>query len=228
MLLRNCFGKSTNKNTVWKWKNSTVEFQTWSCTMSARTCEGLQLILSEILKEKHASATYGSVFPEPGPHGSVIMHINMTCSELGEAAGSLSPSPNIYCISIYTVFYFFWKTSIWWRESETVLAEEPVHAWRQLHQMVVLSSPPSWNEITEIFMPPVRSPAISPAVQHATSSSLHTLIFIIIISFSCSSASPMIKISRSLISRHKKRLSLCSMCARLWLWNVFVHHCRNN
>lgn len=189
-------------------KNSTVEFQTWSCTMAARTCERLQLVHSQILKGRHARATYGSVFPEPGPHGSVIMHINMTCSELGEAGGSLSPSQNIYI--------FFKKTSIWWRESNTVLAEEPVYAWRQLRQMVLLSSPPSWNEITEIFMPPVRSPAISLAVQHAPSSSLHTLIFIIIISFSCSSASLMIRISGSLISRHKKRLFIVQyMCQAL-------------
>lgn len=34
--------------------------------------------------------TYGSVFPEPDPHGSIIIHINMTCSELGEAGSSLS------------------------------------------------------------------------------------------------------------------------------------------
>lgn len=132
-----------------------------------------------------------------------------------------SPHPEIY-----KYIYIYFKRPVSDGGKATVLAEEPVHAWRQLHQMVLLSSPPSWNEITEIFMPPVRSPAISLAVQHAPSSSLHTLIFIM--SFSCSSASLMIRISRSLISRHKKRLSLCSICARHWLWNVFVHHCRNN
>lgn len=165
--------------------------------MAARTCERLQLIDSQILKGKHARATYGSVFPEPGPHGSVITSTWHAQSWGRQEARSLNP------IYLFIYLFVYKKTSIWWRESGTVLAEEPVLAWRQLHQMVLLSSPPSWNEITEIFMPPVRSPAISPAVQHAPSSSLHTLTFIII-SFSCSSASLMIRISRSLILRHKK------------------------
>lgn len=106
-----------NKNTAWKrGEKSPVEFQTWSCTMAARACE---LIHSQLLKGKQACATYGSVFPEPGPHGSVIMHINMTCSELGEAGSLLSLSQNI--------FFSFFKSSIWWWERDTAIRRACPH-----------------------------------------------------------------------------------------------------
>lgn len=113
------------------------------------------------LARKRVHTTYGSVFPEPRPHGSIIIHIKMTWPEPGEAGGSLSLSKK----KCFFQFVFFFspqylmerrRDSAIWRtcpHMEAITTERALEFCTQL----------KWNHRNVSLQFP-RSPAISPAL----------------------------------------------------------------
>lgn len=88
---------------------------------------------------------YGSVFPAPGPCGSISIHSSMTYLEQGEAlgSGSLCSTEMIFLTVV---------SDGGERNPMPQLSQEPLHIWRQLHQMVFSGNSPSQKGITEILI----------------------------------------------------------------------------
>lgn len=120
------------------------EFQTWSChRLYGRGNHWSRFIHKSWKESMHT--TYGSVFPEPDPHGSIITRSSMTCSEMREAGGSGSLCPTEM---------IFLDSAIWWRERNTALQylkSSSAHGGNYVKLGSSVAPQSKW--ITEILIP---------------------------------------------------------------------------
>lgn len=194
-------GKTTNKQAALERMDFFEEFQTWSCHRLYGN--GWSWFIHKSWKESMHTPHMEVFFPEPDPHGSIIIRSSMACSEMREVGGLWFTVPDRND---------FLDSAIWWRERNTALSQALLLTWRQLRQTGLFSC-------TAVEMNHRNSyPGFSSlSVSSAGHAACPLTLILIIISFSAALPSWWLEALKVLlgVAREKKALMVQYICQAL-------------